>query len=65
MTPSNAVVSYTTKGKFAIVRLNKPQKLNALSMEEFYDLANVLYEIDQQSSICVTVLTGTGRFFSA
>lgn len=61
---SNAVVSYTTRGKFAIVRLNKPQKLNALSLEEFYDLANTLHEIDQQSDICVTVPTGTGRFLS-
>ncbi|KEF61027.1 uncharacterized protein A1O9_02591 [Exophiala aquamarina CBS 119918] len=62
---SDAVVSYIINGRFAIVRLNKPQRLNALCMEEFYELANILLEIDLQDAICVTVLTGTGRFFSA
>lgn len=65
MSPSHEVVSYTTRGKFAIVTLNKPEKLNALTLKEFYDLANVLSEINERADIVVTVLIGTGRFFSA
>lgn len=65
MTLSQPVVSYYTRGKFAILQLNKPRRLNALSLSEFYDLANALYEIDRLRNVVVTVLTGTGRFFSA
>ncbi|KAK5054523.1 hypothetical protein LTR84_001414 [Exophiala bonariae] len=65
MSVSHEVVSYTTRGKFAIITLNKPSKLNALTLSEFYDLANLLREIDERHEIVVTILTGTGRFFSA
>ena len=65
MASSKSAVSYTTKGKFAIITLSQPAKLNALTMHEFGDVAALLHEIDARADILVTVLTGTGRFFSA
>ncbi|KAL5359670.1 ClpP/crotonase-like domain-containing protein [Aspergillus floccosus] len=49
----------------AIITLNNPQKLNALTLEQYYLLASYLREAAKQPDIHITVLTGTGRFFSA
>ncbi|KAI2787328.1 hypothetical protein POX_f07691 [Penicillium oxalicum] len=56
-------VSY--QDRIAIVTLNRPDKLNALNQELYYLLGERLREIDQREDIYITVLTGTGRFFSA
>ena len=65
MASSKSAVSYTTKGKFAILTLSQPAKLNALTLREFEDVATLLHVIDARADIVVTVLTGTGKFFSA
>ena len=65
MATSPPVISYTTRGKFAILTLNKPNRLNALSLPEFHDFARTLDEIDQLKDVVVTVVTGTGRSFCA
>ncbi|KAH8701093.1 ClpP/crotonase-like domain-containing protein [Talaromyces proteolyticus] len=49
----------------AIITLNNPQKLNALTLEQYYLLASYLREAAKRPDIHITVLTGTGRFFSA
>ncbi|KAJ5720970.1 Crotonase core [Penicillium malachiteum] len=56
-------VSY--QDRIAIITLNRPDKLNALNGDLYYKLATKLQEIDQRDDIFITVLTGTGRFFSA
>ncbi|KAF7717666.1 Enoyl-CoA hydratase/isomerase family protein [Penicillium ucsense] len=56
-------VSY--QDRIAIVTLNRPDKLNALNQDLYYLLGERLREIDQREDIYITVLTGTGRFFSA
>ncbi|KIW31726.1 uncharacterized protein PV07_03326 [Cladophialophora immunda] len=60
-----AVVSYSVQGKFAIVTLNNPKRLNALTTPQFARLAGIMTEIDGLDQVLVTVLTGVGRFFSA
>ena len=53
------------RGKIGIIKLNAPKALNALSQPEYFQIAQYLREIAQRDDIFFTVLTGTGRFFSA
>ncbi|KAJ6023426.1 uncharacterized protein N7446_013787 [Penicillium canescens] len=59
------LITVTYQDRVAIVTLNRPEKLNALNQDLYYLLAERLREIDQREDIFTTVLTGTGRFFSA
>jgi Enoyl-CoA hydratase/isomerase len=52
-------------GKIAVVTLNQPKKLNALDQDLYYRLAQILREIEARPEIFITLLTGSGRFFSA
>ena len=58
-------VMLTTKGNVAIITLNKPRKLNAMTRDQFWKVAEYLREVAERDDILFTVLTGRGRFFSA
>lgn len=58
-------VSLAYQDSIAVITLNKPQKLNALTKDEVYSLAAFLREVDTHPEVIVTVLIGIGRFFSA
>ncbi|KAL5339695.1 ClpP/crotonase-like domain-containing protein [Aspergillus crustosus] len=58
-------ITLTYKGRIAIITLNLPKKLNALTGDHYYLLGERLREIDKRDDITITVITGTGRFFSA
>jgi enoyl-CoA hydratase len=47
-----------------VITLNRPDSLNALSMELLGELGNLLEEIRKDEKIRVVVITGTGRAFS-
>jgi Delta3-Delta2-enoyl-CoA isomerase len=49
----------------AIVTLDKPSNLNALSSDEFFLLAKLLRDVAVRPDVDITVVTGTGRLFSA
>lgn len=49
----------------AVITINRPEKLNALTLDLYYEISNKLREIEKRDDITVTVITGTGRFFSA
>src|SRR5262245_18288082 len=50
----------------AILRLKRPEKLNALSAERIYELRTQLYQLETDNSLRVVILTGTGdRAFCA
>jgi enoyl-CoA hydratase/carnithine racemase len=53
------------RGHTALVRLNRPERLNALSPSVLSALEPVWREIDRDPEIRVTVFTGTGRGFCA
>jgi peroxisomal 3,2-trans-enoyl-CoA isomerase len=53
------------RGKTAIITLNVPKKLNALDGQLYYQLARAMHEVAERDDVCITVLTGKGRFFSA
>ncbi|KAJ5669320.1 hypothetical protein N7462_010390 [Penicillium macrosclerotiorum] len=59
------LITLSYRDRVAIVTLNRPDKLNALNQDLYYLLGERLREIDQREDIYITVLTGTGRFFSA
>jgi len=62
--PEEAVL-YRKQGRVAIVTLNQPKKLNAMSQPYYYRISCLLREIAADPDVSVTVLTGSGRFFSA
>ncbi len=52
-------------GSRATVRLNRPAHLNRLHPEDVVELTRIFGQIEQDRSIRVVVLTGTGRVFGA
>ncbi|USP80515.1 uncharacterized protein yc1106_07789 [Curvularia clavata] len=60
---SPVLVEY--RGKTAIITLNAPKKLNALGADDYYQLARAMNEVAARDDVCITILTGKGRFFSA
>ena len=62
--PSDPIL-FTLSGPIAIITLNLPHKLNALSGDLYRELAHLLRKVADMPDITITLLTGTGRFFSA
>ncbi len=54
-----------TQGRVAIVRLNRPDSLNALNQEVMREIAAAFAAIDRDKNIAVSILTGEGRAFAA
>jgi len=52
-------------GTVRVVRLNRPDQLNATNHELHRGLAELFPQIDADTEACAVVLTGTGRAFSA
>ncbi|MCJ1472997.1 hypothetical protein MMC13_001646, partial [Lambiella insularis] len=58
-------ITLRTHGKIALITLNIPHKLNALTQDLYYRLACLMRQAAAREEIYVTVLVGKGRFFSA
>lgn len=58
-------VTYEIQGNIAIVRLNRPDKLNALNMELVWDFVQVFNELEKNKDVKVVIITGNGRAFCA
>lgn len=65
MSAASEQITLSTQGKVAIITLNTPKKLNALTQDLYHRLACLLREIAKRNDIYITILTGTGRYFSA
>ncbi|KAL8678759.1 MAG: hypothetical protein Q9186_004910 [Xanthomendoza sp. 1 TL-2023] len=65
MTPTEHSVTLTIDGKIAIITLNLPEKLNALTQDLYYRISCLLREVAARDDVYITILTGKGRFFSA
>ncbi len=61
----NTVEIEYPKTSIAILRLNRPESLNALSWELVEELHAALDELDRNNACRVVVLTGVGRGFCA
>jgi len=60
-----ATISVEYQGRLAIITLNKPGKLNAMTQQDYYMLTKYMREIATHDEVFITLLTGKGRFFSA
>jgi enoyl-CoA hydratase len=60
---SEALVTYSRDGKVGIVSLNRPDKLNALTMDMRLALESTLRDADQDEDTSVIILRGEGRAF--
>jgi peroxisomal 3,2-trans-enoyl-CoA isomerase len=58
-------IVFETEGKVAIITLNIEKKLNALTQDLYYRLAELLREIEKRDDLYITVIIGKGRYFSA
>ncbi|KAF2755593.1 d3,d2-enoyl-CoA isomerase-like protein [Pseudovirgaria hyperparasitica] len=63
--PDDEAVTIEYRGKIAIITLNLPKKLNALSHALYFRIACLLHEIAARDDIFITLLAAKGRFFSA
>ncbi len=62
---SDPVVLTAHEGPVGVIRLNRPQVLNALNSEVMDALAAVLSDWDHDESVRVVVITGSERAFAA
>ena len=58
-------VTLKYQAPIAIITFNRTKKLNALTQQHYFRLSCLLREVALRDDITITVLTGTGRFFSA
>src|ERR1700677_3975780 len=63
MSYENLIVE--THGKVALIRLNRPQALNALNSALMRDLKSALKDLDADAKIGCVVITGSDRAFAA
>ncbi len=64
MTKSVVLVERATEG-FAVLTLNRPAAMNALSRQLRAELARIITELEADPQIRVLILTGAGRAFTA
>jgi peroxisomal 3,2-trans-enoyl-CoA isomerase len=58
-------ITLQIKGRVGIITLNRPSKLNAITQQHYYRISCLLRTLASNPDTVITVLTGTGRFFSA
>jgi enoyl-CoA hydratase len=58
-------ILYDKKGHVATITLNRPEKLNAMSIQLSYDCADAFGDAEKDVNIIALILTGTGRGFCA
>ncbi|MDW8045060.1 MAG: enoyl-CoA hydratase/isomerase family protein [Nitrososphaerota archaeon] len=56
---------YEKEGKIAWITLNRPEKLNALNREAWYEIYKAIEKAEIDDGISVIVITGSGRAFCA
>lgn len=54
-----------TRGKVGLIRLNRPQALNALNLQLVSELVDALRAFDKDDAIGAIVLTGSEKAFAA
>ncbi len=56
---------YETKGNVAIITLNRPDRLNALTGQTMQEIGQALGQVANDDSVRVAIITGAGRAFCA
>jgi enoyl-CoA hydratase/carnithine racemase len=55
----------TRKNNFAIIKFNRPEKMNALTPELFTSIKDAVADVENDESIHAVIITGNGDHFSA
>lgn len=63
--PPSEAVTLRIQNRIAIITLSNPKELNAMTQDYYYRISCLLRSIAQNPDVTITILTGTGRFFSA
>ncbi|WP_159467160.1 crotonase/enoyl-CoA hydratase family protein [Dyadobacter sp. 3J3] len=56
-------ISFTVENNIALVKLNRPEKANALNALAWKELKSIFEELDQNDEVRVIVLSGSGKHF--
>ena len=56
-------IIYTVENNIAIITLNRPEAMNALTFKTYAELTQAIVEADRDSNIRVIVITGAGKGF--
>jgi enoyl-CoA hydratase/carnithine racemase len=59
------IVEYEQADGIAVIRMNRPQQLNAISVQMRHELALAFQQFEQDKQARVAILTGTGKAFTA
>lgn len=62
---SNILYEKDSTGQYAIFKLNRPDRLNALNSRMMIEINNALADFDNDPQMRVGIVTGIGRAFSA
>ena len=65
MDTTNILVSINRGNKIAIVTLNRPKELNALSYDFLNELNVALHALDKNDDVNCIILTGSNKAFAA
>ncbi|GLU56001.1 crotonase/enoyl-CoA hydratase family protein [Dyadobacter frigoris] len=56
-------ISFTIENNIALVKLNRPEKANALNAVAWKELKSIFEELDENAEVRVIVLSGAGKHF--
>ncbi len=62
---SGVQIDHVDRGSIALVRLDRPERRNALRVDTFEALCDAFEQIDRDSAVRAIVLTGNGKGFCA
>jgi enoyl-CoA hydratase/carnithine racemase len=58
-------IQIEVKENIGIIRLNRPDKLNAINLQMVEELVKALDELENNNDVKIVIITGNGRAFSA
>ena len=58
-------IIYEKDSQLAFIKLNRPQKLNAMNTSLWLELREALHDVKENETIKVVIITGEGRAFSS
>ncbi len=63
LAPKSFLYEHDTRSSVAVITLNRPQRLNALTFEVYAELRDTFRALDSEPGVRAVVITGAGRGF--
>jgi enoyl-CoA hydratase/carnithine racemase len=61
--PDPKSFQYEERGAIALIRFNRPERLNSLTFEVYRELTDTFVALEQRQEVRVVIITGSGRGF--